>query len=96
MQSARRRHSQAASVTASYLLIASVRNWRNVLREIRWRWTLKVLHIAACVESFNGGRPHSSLDGMTLNQAYFAQLPIRMASLASADDPLTDADLLFR
>ena len=27
----------AAAVTAFHLFIASVRNWRNVLREIRWR-----------------------------------------------------------
>ena len=27
----------AAAVMASHLFIASVRNWRNVLREIRWR-----------------------------------------------------------
>ena len=34
---------QAAAVAACQVLIASPRNWRSVLREIRCRWTLKVL-----------------------------------------------------
>ena len=33
----------AAAVTVCHVIIASLRNWRSVLREIRWRWTLKVL-----------------------------------------------------
>jgi len=31
---------RAAAVTASYLLIASAQHWRNVLHEIKWRWTV--------------------------------------------------------
>ncbi len=34
---------RAAAVTVCHTLIASLRNWRNVFREIRWRWTLNVL-----------------------------------------------------
>ena len=34
---------QATAVTVCHRFIAWLRNWRNVLREIRWRWTLKVL-----------------------------------------------------
>ena len=34
---------QAAAVTVCHRSIAWLRNWRNVLREIRWRWTLLVL-----------------------------------------------------
>ncbi len=33
----------AAAVTVCQALIASLRNWRNVFRDIKWRWTLKVL-----------------------------------------------------
>jgi putative transposase len=29
---------------------------------------------------YNGRRPHSSLDGMTPDQAYFTQLPLRLAA----------------
>ena len=29
---------------------------------------------------YNGRRPHSSLDGMTPDQAYFTPLPLRMAA----------------
>ena len=32
-----------AAVTVCHVIIASLRNWRSVLREIRWRWTLKLL-----------------------------------------------------
>ncbi len=34
---------QAAAVAVRHTLIAWLRNRRNVLREIRWRWTLNVL-----------------------------------------------------
>ncbi len=34
---------QAATVAVCHRPIAWLRNWRNVFREIRWRWTLKVL-----------------------------------------------------
>ncbi len=36
--------------------------------------------IGRYLEFYNGRRPHSSLDGMTPDQAYFAELPIRMAA----------------
>jgi putative transposase len=32
------------------------------------------------LDFYNGRRPHSSLDGMTPDQAYFTELPIRMAA----------------
>ena len=38
-----RTQTHAAAVTVCHRSIAWLRNWRNVLREIRWRWTLKVL-----------------------------------------------------
>ena len=38
-----RTQTHAATVTVCHRPIAWLRNWRNVLREIRWRWTLKVL-----------------------------------------------------
>ena len=36
--------------------------------------------IARYLDFYNGRRPHSSLDGMTPDQAYFTELPIRMAA----------------
>ena len=36
--------------------------------------------IGRYLDFYNGRRPHSSLDGMTPDQAYFTQLPIRMAA----------------
>jgi putative transposase len=36
--------------------------------------------ISRYLEFYNGRRPHSSLDGMTPDQAYFTELPIRMAA----------------
>jgi putative transposase len=36
--------------------------------------------IGRYLEFYNGRRPHSSLDGMTPDQAYFTELPIRMAA----------------
>ena len=38
-----RTQTHAAAVTVCHRSIAWLRNWRKVLREIRWRWTLKVL-----------------------------------------------------
>ena len=35
--------------------------------------------IGRYLDFYNGRRPHSSLDGMTPDQAYFTELPIRMA-----------------
>ena len=36
--------------------------------------------IGRYLEFYNRRRPHSSLDGMTPDQAYFTSLPIRMAA----------------
>ena len=36
--------------------------------------------IGCYLDFYNGRRPHSSLDGMTPDQAYFTPLPIRMAA----------------
>ena len=36
--------------------------------------------IGRYLDFYNGRRPHSSFDGMTPDQAYFTQLPIRMAA----------------
>lgn len=36
--------------------------------------------ISRYLDFYNGRRPHSSLDGMTPDQAYFTELPIRMAA----------------
>lgn len=37
--------------------------------------------IGRYLDFYNGRRPHSSFDGMTPDQAYFTQLPIRMAEV---------------
>jgi hypothetical protein len=44
---------------------------------------------------YNGRRPHSSLDGMTPDQAYFIPLPSARQP-NPADAPLIDAEKLFR
>jgi putative transposase len=36
--------------------------------------------IGRYLEFYNGRRPHSSLDGTTPDQAYFNQLPFRLAA----------------
>ena len=36
--------------------------------------------IGRYLDFYNGRRPHSSLDGMTPNQAYFTPLPLRLAA----------------
>jgi hypothetical protein len=41
---------QAAATTSRHVLIAAVRSVWCVWAEVRWRWTLKVLKTAACVE----------------------------------------------
>ena len=41
---------QAAATTSRHVLIAAVRSVRCVWAELKWRWTLKVLKTAACVE----------------------------------------------
>ncbi len=54
-----RRHGdfQAAATTSRHVLIAAARSVRCVRAEVRWRWTLKVLKTAACVErNFCGER----------------------------------------
>ena len=69
--------------------------WRdNVLVERLWR-SIKYeeVHLRAydsvpearasigrCLDFYNGWGPHSSLDGMTPDQAYFHARPIRMAA----------------
>jgi hypothetical protein len=47
-----RRHTdfQAAATASRHVLIAAVRSVRCVWAEVRWRWMLKVLKTAACVE----------------------------------------------
>ena len=69
--------------------------WRdNVFVERLWRsvkYEEVYLHAYDCVSEarasidryldfYNGRRPHSSLDGMTPNQAYFNSLPLRVAA----------------
>jgi hypothetical protein len=49
--------------------------------------------IGRYLDFYNRRRPHSSLDGTTPDQAYFAPLPIR---LTPADAPLIDAENLSR
>ena len=36
--------------------------------------------IGRYLDFYNGRRPHSSLDGATPDQAYFTQLPLRLAA----------------
>ncbi len=36
--------------------------------------------IGRYLDFYNGRRPHSSLDGMTPDQAYFTPLPLRLAA----------------
>ena len=47
-----RRHTdfQAAATASRHVLIAVVRSVRCVWAEVRWRWMLKVLKTAACIE----------------------------------------------
>jgi putative transposase len=61
--------------------------------------------IGRYLDFYNGRRPHSSLDGMTPNRAYFTPLPLPsllhaaaspLGSLTPADAPLIDAENLFR
>ena len=46
----RRTDFQAVAITSRHVLIAAVRSVRYVWAEVRWRWTLKVLKTAACVD----------------------------------------------
>src|SRR5208337_4061613 len=46
----RLRNCQAAATAVRHVVIASARSARRVWAETRWRWTLKVLWTAACVE----------------------------------------------
>ena len=41
---------QAAATAVRHVLIAAARSTRCVWADVRWRWTLKVLWTAACVE----------------------------------------------
>ena len=44
------RSCQAEATAVRHVVIATVRSARCVWAEMRWRWTLKVLKTAACVE----------------------------------------------
>src|SRR5208337_5072122 len=44
------RNCQAAATAVRHVVIAAARSVRCVWAEMRWRWTLKVLWTAACVE----------------------------------------------
>src|SRR5271169_6738836 len=46
----RPRNCQAAATAVRHVVIAAARSTRCVWAEVRWRWTLKVLWTAACVE----------------------------------------------
>src|SRR4029077_9851230 len=53
--------------------------------------------IGCYLDLSNRRRPHSRLDGMTPDQAYFgpqSMLPIRLAALPPAEDPLIEAEKL--
>jgi hypothetical protein len=43
-------HFQAIATAARHMSIADARKARCVLADVRWRWTLKVLYVAAWVE----------------------------------------------
>lgn len=52
--------------------------------------------ISRDLDFFNGRLPHSRLDGVTRDQAYFNQLPLRLGSLTMAYAPLIGVENLFR
>jgi hypothetical protein len=56
-----------------------------------WSWTVNLINETESglrntreggryLDFYNGRRPHSSLDDMTPDQAYFTQLPLRVAA----------------
>ena len=49
-KSRRLRNCQATATAVRHVVIAAARSTRCVWAEVRWRWTLKVLWTAACVE----------------------------------------------
>jgi putative transposase len=57
------------------------RLWRSVkYEEVYLRAYDSVSEARASIGRFNARRPHSSLDGMTPDQAYFPPLPLRLAA----------------